>query len=121
MNHCRASCLFVVQATTKGSRISTVPCTASTKKVEEDGVDLVQRIQQLQKSRVQRELENQAKTVQGRVETLQNRSKIRNTNYPVVLQKNKENRSELNRQTLAVVSPSNLALVRSPSFKNEIL
>lgn len=121
MNHCRVSWLFVVQATTKGSRISTVPCTASTKKVEEDGVDLVQRIQQLQKSRVQRELENQAKTVQGRVETLQNRSKIRNTNYPVVLQKNKENRSELNRQTLAVVSPSNLALVRSPSFKNEIL
>ncbi len=98
-----------------------MPCTASTKKVEEDGVDLVQRIQQLQKSRVQRELENQAKTVQGRVETLQNRCKIRNTNYPVVLQKNKENQSELNRQTLAVVSPSNLALVRSPSFKNEIL
>lgn len=98
-----------------------MPCTPSTKKVEEDGVDLVQRIQQLQKSRVQRELENQAKTVQGRVEILQNRSKIRNTNYPVVLQNNKENRSELNRQTLAVVRPSNLALVRSPSFKNEIL
>ncbi|CAM6068103.1 unnamed protein product [Sphagnum tenellum] len=106
----RASVETILEATTKGSRISTVPCTASTKKVEEDGVDLAQRIQQLQKSRVQRELENQAKTVQGRVETLQNRSKIRNTNYPVVLQKNKENRSELNRQTLAVVRPSNLAL-----------
>ncbi len=109
MSHC------VMQATKRRGTVS-APCTPRTttnKKEEEqegeeeDSVQLVHRIEQLQKSRQQRELENQANAVQGRVQLLQQRSKTRYGGVRIV-QRNKEN---LGRE----LDPSTLISVRSAS------
>jgi hypothetical protein len=110
MSHC------VMQATKRRGTVS-APCTprtTTTKKKEEeqegeeqDSVQLVHRIEQLQKSRQQRELENQANAVQGRVQLLQQRSKTRYGGVRIV-QRNKEN---LGRE----LDPSTLISVRSAS------
>ncbi|KAH9574615.1 hypothetical protein CY35_01G067400 [Sphagnum magellanicum] len=95
MSHC------VMQATKRRGTVS-APCTPRTTTTttnkkeeeqegeEEDSVQLVHRIEQLQKSRQQRELENQANAVQGRVQLLQQRSKTRYGGVRIV-QRNKEN------------------------------
>jgi hypothetical protein len=110
MSHC------VMQATKRRGTVS-APCTPRTTTTnkkeeeqegeEEDSVQLVHRIEQLQKSRQQRELENQANAVQGRVQLLQQRSKTRYGGVRIV-QRNKEN---LGRE----LDPSTLISVRSAS------
>ncbi len=106
MSHC------VMQATKRRGTVS-APCTPRTttttnkKQEEQDSVQLVHRIEQLQKSRQQRELENQANAVQGRVQLLQQRSKTRYGGVRIV-QRNKEN---LGRE----LDPSTLISVRSAS------
>jgi hypothetical protein len=112
MSHC------AMQATKRRGTVS-APCTPRTTTTttnkkeeeqegeEEDSVQLVQRIEQLQKSRQQRELENQANAVQGRVQLLQQRSKTRYGGVRIV-QRNKEN---LGRE----LDPSTLISVRSAS------
>lgn len=70
------TCTSIVKQTAKRGTVS-APCTPGRSHVSEDSACILQRIQRLQTVNVQRELDEQAKSFQNRIDSLRLKSQVR--------------------------------------------